>query len=163
MSDVTQRLADLLDRDEIGRLLTTYAFALDAKNWQLYRSIFTDEIEMDFSASIGAGGPVVMKADDWVEGARPFFESLKATQHIAIAQQIALDGDSAYAVSSLHAQHYGPNAQGDPVQKMIGRYENWLVRLPDVGWRIRKIIQHIHWNEGNWQVFVNAANAGETS
>lgn len=160
MADMDQRLADLLDREEISRQLTTYAYALDVRDWALYRSIFTDAIEMDFSASIGEGGPLTVEADQWVEMAKPFFERLPATQHIGIPLHIRLDGDEAYAVSSLHAQHFLPNTHGDPVQRMIGRYENWL-RRTDKGWRIYKVVQHIDWNEGNWRVFELAAAVGE--
>ena len=97
-----------------------------------------------------------MRADDWVAGVRPFFENLPATQHIALVQSVEVTGDQAYARSLLHAQHYLPNKQGEPVQRMLGWYGNWLARTPD-GWRIRKMVQHIDWNEGNWWIFLKAA------
>lgn len=42
------------------------------------------------------------------------------------------------------------------LQRMLGWYGNWLARTPD-GWRIRKMVQHIDWNEGNWWIFLKAA------
>ena len=42
------------------------------------------------------------------------------------------------------------------VQRMIGYYENWLVRTQQ-GWKINKMVQHISWNEGNWYIFEKAA------
>ena len=145
----------MADRIEIADLIGAYGFSFDRRDWALHRSLFLDEIEMDFSASIGAG-LTTMKADAWVAGVKPFFENLPATQHIAYPQLVKIDGDEAFVVSLLHAQHFLPTARGEPIQRMIGWYENWLTRTPK-GWRYRKIVQHIDWNEGNWWIFDHAA------
>lgn len=68
----------------------------------------------------------------------------------------AVRGNDAFARTLLHAQHYLPNAQGEPVQRMVGSYDVWFARTED-GWRIRKMVQSITWNEGNWYVFMKAA------
>src|SRR3712207_7755416 len=77
---VEQKLQHLLDREAIGQAIVAYGFSFDRRDWALHRSLFADEIEMDFSASIGSG-LTRMKADDWVAGVRPSFENLPATQH----------------------------------------------------------------------------------
>ena len=153
------KLQRLLDREEITQVIVNYGFAFDMQDWTLHRSVFTDEIEMDFSASIG-DGLVVMKADDWVEGVKPFFANLEGTQHIAMPLSIQINGDEAYVRSMLHAQHHLPNDKGAPVQTMVGYYDNWLVRT-DAGWKVRKMVQHITWNEGNWYVFEKAAGRSD--
>ena len=112
------RVQRLLDRESIRDVVTRYALSFDARDWAMQRACFTDEIEVDFSASIGAG-LTRMRADDWVAGVRPFFESLPATQHIALVQNVEVTGDEAYARSLLHAQHYLPNKQGEPVQRIV--------------------------------------------
>lgn len=149
------RLQYLLDKDEIAQRITDYGLSFDRRDWSLQRSLFTDRIEMDFSASIG-GGLNEMNAYDWVAGVKPFFEGLPATQHIAFLQNVRINGDEAFAISLLHAQHYLPNNKGEPVQRMVGWYENWLVRS-EGRWKFRKMIQHIDWNEGNWWIFEKAA------
>ena len=158
-ADIEARLQHLLDREEIAQVIVNYGHAFDMRDWALHRSVFTDEIEMDFSASIG-DGLVTMAADDWVDAVRPFFEALDGTQHIAMPLTIEIDGDDAYVRSMLHAQHYLPNDRGGAVQTMVGYYDNWLVRTDD-GWRIRRMVQHITWNEGNWHVFERAAGISE--
>jgi SnoaL-like domain len=152
---VEARLQQLEDRQAITQLVLDYGSSFDRRDWNLHRSLFTDEIEMDFSASIGSG-LVRMKAADWVAGVKPFFESLQATQHVGMPLSIQLQGDRAYARTLLHAQHYQPNARGDAVQRMLGIYEIWFERGTQ-GWRIQKMVQHIDWNEGNWYVFLKAA------
>lgn len=149
----------LLDRAEIGQLIVNYGLAFDMKDWALHRSVFTDEIEMDFSASIG-DGLVTMQADDWVEAVKPFFENLDGTQHIAMPLSIQIDGDTAYVRSMLNATHHLRNDRGGDLQTMVGYYDNWLVRTEE-GWKIQKVVQTITWNEGNWYVFEKAAGLSE--
>jgi hypothetical protein len=69
---------------------------------------------------------------------------------------ININGDEAMCISMLHAQHYLPNEKGESIQRMIGYYENFLLRTSQ-GWKINKMIQHINWNEGNWYIFELAA------
>lgn len=154
-----EKIQYLMDREEIGQQIIHYGLSFDRRDWELHRSVFTEEIQMDFSASIG-DGMTTMKADDWVASVKPFFENLKATQHIGIPLSIQIDGDEAYVISLLRATHYLPNEKGNPTQAMVGYYENWL-RRTDKGWKIFKIVQHIDWNEGNYYVFEKAAGISE--
>lgn len=108
----------------------------DMKNWDLHRSVFMDEIEVDFSASIG-DGLVAMRADDWVAAVKPFFENLEGTQHIAMPLTIQIDGDTAYVRPILNASHHLRNDRGDNVQTMVGYYDNWLVWTENA-WKINK-------------------------
>ncbi|MEL7110824.1 MAG: nuclear transport factor 2 family protein [Pseudomonadota bacterium] len=158
-STLEQKIQRLLDREEIEQVIINYGLAFDKQDWALHRSVFTDEIEMDFTASLG-GGLRSMTADEWVEGVRPFFANLQGTQHIAMPLTVEIDGDEAYVRSMLHAQHHLPNAKGGPVQTMVGYYDNWLVRTSD-GWKIQKIVQTITWNEGNWYIIEKAAGIVE--
>jgi hypothetical protein len=43
------RIQELLDRAEISDVVHRYATGLDTQNWPLLRSIFLDEIDMDFA------------------------------------------------------------------------------------------------------------------
>ncbi|WP_299621778.1 nuclear transport factor 2 family protein [uncultured Tateyamaria sp.] len=153
------KLQILLDREEIRQVITNYGLAFDMQDWDLHRSVFTDEIQMDFTASLG-GGLQTLSADDWVSAVKPFFANLEGTQHIAMPLTIQIDGDTAYVRSMLHARHHLPNSKGGPVQKMVGHYDNWLIRT-DEGWKIAKMVQTITWNEGNWYIIEKAAGLSE--
>ena len=39
------------DEVEIAALLNAYARAVDTKDWELYRSVFTDDAHIDYSAA----------------------------------------------------------------------------------------------------------------
>jgi SnoaL-like domain len=49
-----QRVADEI---EITALLHRYVRAVDAKDWDLYRSVFTDDAYIDYSCAGAAAGP----------------------------------------------------------------------------------------------------------
>ncbi|GFE66751.1 nuclear transport factor 2 family protein [Litoreibacter roseus] len=71
-SSTETKLQNLLDREEIRQVITNYGLAFDMQDWDLHRSVFTDEIQMDFTASLG-GGLQTMAADGWVSAVKPFF------------------------------------------------------------------------------------------
>ncbi len=152
----TDKLNELLDKQALSELIVSYGHSFDRKDWKLHRSLFTDEIEMDFSASIGGSGLTTFDADEWVGLVKPFFQNLNATQHIGYPLSIEIDGDSAFVRSMLHAQHFLPNKVGGSIQRMIGYYDNYCVRTAQ-GWKIKRMIQYIDWNEGNWYIFEKAA------
>ncbi len=70
------------------------------------RALFEDNLEMDFSVSIGSGGIQEVGANDWVAGAAAFFDALDATQHNLTPYRIVTDGDEAYVSVLLHVRHY---------------------------------------------------------
>ena len=158
-ASVEERLQALIDREDIARMIVSLGHSYDTRDWALHRSLFADEIDMDFSASIGSG-LTRMRADDWVAAVRPFFEALDATQHIGMPLAISIEGDRAEATAMLHAQHFLKEARGESVQRMIGSYDIDFTRTAD-GWKIVKVVQHIDWNEGNWYVFEKAAGISE--
>ncbi len=90
-------LQGLVDRAAISEVVLGYATGLDRRDWDLYRSIFTDEIEMDFSSlGIPAGR---VDADQWVADAELLFAGFEATQHLSANHVYELRGDEASCVS----------------------------------------------------------------
>lgn len=143
----------LLDRAAISDVVHAYATGLDRGDWALYRSIFLDEIEMDFE-SVGLR-PGVYSADDWVRDARRLFAGFEATQHTSANHVHEIDGDSATCVSSMQAEHFVTREPGDPPGAdrwtIGGYYVNELSRTP-AGWRLRKITLTVTWSRGNPEV-----------
>lgn len=140
-------LRTLLDRQAIGDTVIRYATGIDMRDWEAYRSCFTDEVEIDFT-SFGGGEPRVMRADDWVAGVRAGLSGFAATQHISANHVIDVAGDEATCVSYMQAQHFLPNDRGDATLTLGGYY----TRTPD-GWRIRRCRLTVTWTTGNRHVF----------
>ncbi len=149
MSD--DALRTILDRQAISATVIRYATGIDRRDWDAYRSCFTDEVEIDFT-SFGGGEPQTMRAGDWVAGVRAGLSGFQATQHISTNHVITVEGDEATCVSYMQAQHYLPNDKGDNSLTLGGYYTNRLVRAPD-GWRIRRCQLTITWTAGNRHIF----------
>jgi hypothetical protein len=145
----------LVDRAEITDTINRFAICLDTRDWDLFRSILTDPIEMDYPISAGSG---TFGRDELVGVGSTFFGRLDATQHISANHQITIDGDEATCVSTLHAQHYLASHGDQPVQRQIGYYTNHLRRLDR--WRIWRSEQHVAWSDGNAAVYAHAMEQG---
>ncbi len=156
MNDDALRM--LLDRQAISDTVLRYATGIDMREWEAYRSCFTDEVEIDFTSWSG-GEPQTMRADDWTAGVRAGLSGFQATQHISTNHVItfAESGDEATCVSYMQAQHYLPNDQGDNTLTLGGYYTNTLVRgVADDGsddWRIRRCQLTVTWTTGNRHIF----------
>ncbi|AOS64144.1 nuclear transport factor 2 family protein [Actinoalloteichus hymeniacidonis] len=149
------RLRRLADRAEINDVQLRYAWGTDSRDWQLFRSCFTEEIEIDFSAGFGLAA-VRMAADDWVRSTAPRMESFAATQHQITNIAITFDGaDRATCVAYVRAGHHLPNDTGDSDQTVHGYYTNRFERTPD-GWRIAKLKLTARWMTGNFGIFQTA-------
>ncbi|ADH67532.1 MULTISPECIES: nuclear transport factor 2 family protein [Nocardiopsis] len=106
-------LRRLLDRAEISEVQTRYATGTDSRDWELFRSCFTDEVEVDFGE--GFGPPAVrLTADAWVAGTAPRTESFQAAQHMRTNHVVTFDGDDhATCMAHVRASHHLPNSLGD--------------------------------------------------
>ena len=71
----------LCDRADLTDLINKYATGIDTRDWKLYRSIFADEVDIDFSSYSGQPG-TRMTGDDWVAGVQMMLPGFDATQHL---------------------------------------------------------------------------------
>ncbi len=141
----------LLDRTAISDVQLRYATGVDTRDWPLFRSCFTDEIEIESSSAVGSP-PQCIKADDWVERVRRTIDGMKATQHMITNHVITLNGDEATCVAYVQARHHLPNETSGSDQVMYGYYTNRFVRTAD-GWKIRARKLTVLWNEGIMDIF----------
>ena len=153
MSPVDEiRLQRLLDRAEISDVQLRYATGTDTRDWEVFRSCFTDEIEVDFSSGFGAPA-VRLKADEWVEMTKPVMARLEATQHMITNHVIAFqDDDHATCVAYVQARHHSPNTTGDSDLTVHGYYTNQFERTSQ-GWRIAACKLTVSWMTGNVGLF----------
>jgi len=129
----------LLDRLSITDFLTTYAHAVDTKDWALYRSLFTPDAHIDYTSAGGIEGSVDEVAA-WLETTMAMFS---ATQHLVSNEMVAIDGDTA----TVRAMFFNPmQFAGDdaPYFDCGGWYNHELVRTDD-GWRSRRLREDFSW------------------
>jgi 3-phenylpropionate/cinnamic acid dioxygenase small subunit len=123
------------DRQDIADVLVRYATGIDRRDWPLFRTVFTDDCELDYG-----------EVGSWqgVDAVTEFMQQAHAlaghTMHRLTNQVITVDGDSAQARTYVDAlimladNNSGVNA--------AGFYDDEFVRT-EKGWQIarRRFIQ----------------------
>ncbi|MEB3980705.1 nuclear transport factor 2 family protein [Mycobacterium sp. 663a-19] len=118
------------DRQDISELLLRYATGIDRRDWALFRTVFTDDCELDYG-EIG-----VWKG---VDAVAEFMEQVHAlaghTMHRLSNVAITVDGHRAVARTYIDGLIMASdNASG---VNAIGFYDDEIVRT-DAGWRIAR-------------------------
>ena len=142
----------LLDREAIRELQTRYALALDAKDWDLLRTVFTEDAVADYGelAALNEGLEAI------VERCRLALDGLDSSQHLLGNHWVEVDGDAARAGCYLHAQHHLVSPSGLNTFVVGGTYRDELIRTPE-GWRINRRTLEATWLDGNAGIFDEAA------
>lgn len=130
-----QALADEL---EIRALLNRYARGVDTKDWETYRSVFTEDAHIDYSSA----GAIVGGRDEVVDWFAANFGVIPWSMHYITNVEADIDGDTA----TVRAMFYNPMLlPGMDTQSACGGYyHHELVRTGD-GWRSRRLREENVW------------------
>ncbi|WP_109524794.1 MULTISPECIES: nuclear transport factor 2 family protein [Nocardia] len=131
----TRRISDEL---EIQALLHRYARAVDTKDWELYRSVFTDDAYIDYSSAGAMAGP----RDEVTELLSVGFAAIPMSMHYITNIETDIDGDNA----DVRAMFYNPMQLPGMSELSYcgGYYHHELVRTPQ-GWRSRNLREENVW------------------
>lgn len=120
----------MTDRDDISDLLVRYATGIDRRDWSLFRTVFTEDCQLDYG-EIGAWSGVDAVTD--------FMEKVHAmaghTLHRLTNQAIDVNGDNAVARTYVDALIMA--ADNKSGVNGIGFYDDEMVRTPQ-GWQIAR-------------------------
>ena len=130
-------LQALEDRIAAEDLLTRYATAVDRRDWEQYRSIFTTDAEIDYTSAGGIAGTV----DEIVEFLSTSLEMFEMTQHLVSNIDLKVTGDSATVTAMFNNPMRLP---GGDTWFTGGWYHHDLVRTPD-GWHSRRLREESAW------------------
>jgi hypothetical protein len=146
---------DLVDRAKITDHVLRYATGIDRHDWTLYRSIFTDQLTVDFSS--WSGEPAAsMNADAWVAGVRATLEPFDATQHVLTNFVIEVDGIEASCTCYMAAHHHLVTGDLREMHSIGGYYVHHLRRTA-AGWLIHQLQLNVTWEIGDRALFEQAA------
>jgi hypothetical protein len=135
MDDDVRALRDRLD---VSDVITRYAFAVDACDWDGLGSILADEIHLELP-HIATDSPVHSRSE-FVGLARDTVAGFEATHHLIPNHLVVVVGDDATCKAYAHAWHSVPTERGVADYCLIrGFYEFGLRRTED-GWRINRMI-----------------------
>lgn len=157
-ADLQAKVQLLADREEIADVVRRYAQAIDTRDFDLLRTCYTDEIDMDFRPTVVDLDRTHFHVDEWVEMVGKFHSQFDGTEHILVPEGIDVNGDEATCYAVMHASHFKRAAQGGPHHLISGSYSMTFARTAD-GWKMSKASQEVRWVEGNWFNHVQASKA----
>ncbi len=136
------------EREEIRHVVDEIDNAVDAKDWPLCRSLFTDEIYADFT-SLAGGEPGRIPSDSLVGAWSTNLHAAKKSHHMRSNHRIAIDGDRAEVFSKGYALNILTRPTGSDLWEVWGNYTHTLERTPQ-GWRcsgMTFVVTHARGNE----------------
>lgn len=131
-------LQELVDRSEIIELFNRYAAGVDGRDAALYRSCFSDRVDIHTSGTDMEQGA----AEEWVDLVLRAVGVFEVTQHVITNHRIELDGDVASCVAYLRAQHWNPDGS-----MMVGGTYATKLRRTEQGWRIASLEMTVGWTQ----------------
>lgn len=126
----------LLNQGAIESVIKAYALSMDNQDWDLHRSIFTDQYQL-----YRRGKFITESIDKRIERLSRFTQNYEWTQHLASIYSVDIQENTAFVVSSLQAKHRGrllDNGRQTRDYTMIGQYHYWLVKEQGK-WKINKM------------------------
>ncbi len=143
----------LHDRQVITEVRYQYGWALDTRDWELFASLFTDEVDVD------------LPAFDLPTGTMPRARLVKAfqgpfrrpreemgTQQLYSNIVVDLNGDSASCRSCLLGHHHVAGMEGGEDVELRAVYIDQFARTSD-GWKIRGTAIQVQSIVGNPAIF----------
>ena len=128
----------LEDRFAIADVMSSYALALDTKDYPLLRSLFTVDVEvmMTFDSNSPDAGEIQLTGvEAWIEFVEKALDGTRASQHLLGNPAISFNGEKAIVRTNLQATEYYKDAN-KPKTTVWGVYETHMVK--DKKWKITK-------------------------
>jgi uncharacterized protein (TIGR02246 family) len=130
------------DQRAIVELTIAYAWALDTRDYDELRSVFTPDATAVLRGVACEGVDAII-----ARISRPL-DRLDATQHLVSNQQVRVDGDTGTCRTQLQSQHIRRGTEGGDTYLIGGIYDDRLERRP-AGWRIVHRTLTETWTAGN--------------
>lgn len=131
--------AEVADHLAVVASLHRYAYAIDDRDLDAVRDVFTTDAHLDYTAS---GGPAGAR-DDVVEWIGAGIAMLGATQHVVTNELVELEGDT--ATSRCYLVNPLLTSGDDPTVVLLGGEYRDRWRRADDGWRIVDRQQLVTW------------------
>lgn len=152
------------DKLMIAETIYLYAIGIDTKDFDLYGSIFADQVNIDFSSYEGSSVPetTVLTRDQWVSRVRPLFTGLAATQHSMTNPVVNIDGDTASCRMYMQAHHVFEPEKEDSWFTIGGYYDDTLLRdaKSPSGWNLTGVKLTVLWRKGQESIMQLARSEG---
>ncbi|UOZ03449.1 nuclear transport factor 2 family protein [Amycolatopsis sp. WQ 127309] len=149
------------DRQEVLNAVHAYFCAADARDWDTYRRLHADRVEVDFGG-VNDKSAGEIAADDMLRSARELLGPVHLTQHMIGNEVVTVDGDEATVAFYEQALHHHPALGDDPginTWILYARGQHRWARA-DGGWRlVAASLIPVH-HTGNADLLADVARAG---
>jgi ketosteroid isomerase-like protein len=139
---MTLPLQEVSDRLEIQELLARYCYAVDDRDWNAYRSVFTLDAVIDDTVAGGLRAGV----EEHVVFMQSALSKVLISQHAISTTALEIDGD--LATSRTHCSCPMVIDEGNGKRRVFFQglwYRDRLVRTSD-GWRLKERVEEGYWN-----------------
>ena len=126
------------DKLEIHELLARYARGVDDKDWDLYRSVFTDDAHIDYTSA----GAIAGSREEIVAFLAEAFTAIPWSQHYITNVEIDLEGDAATVRAMFYNPMQLPGVDGP--SSCGGYYLHDFVRTAE-GWKSKRLVEQNRW------------------
>lgn len=127
------------DKLEIIDVMNNYAKGIDTKNYDLFRSIFEKDVEVEiiYDSGFRSGEPVSFEGlDDWANYVEKAISEYKSTQHMLGNPLIIFENGIAKARTDLQASHYYKDKENEKTT-LWGYYDTHMINK-NGSWKIVK-------------------------
>ena len=127
------------DKLEIIDVMNNYAKGIDTKNYDLFRSIFEKDVEVEiiYDSCFRSGEPVSFEGlDDWANYVEKAISEYKSTQHMLGNPLIIFENGIAKARTDLQASHYYKDKENEKTT-LWGYYDTHMINK-NGSWKIVK-------------------------
>ena len=135
----SERPLTTADRLDIIDVINNYGLAVDNKDYDLFRSLFFDDVEarLVFDPSFFGGEEIIINGlDNWVAYITDSGALFKTSQHLIGNPLISHDGELVKVRSNLNSRGYYKGEEGRSVS-LWGYYETYMQKDKD-SWKITK-------------------------
>ena len=140
----------LIDRAAISDVIIAYARAVDTRDWDLFLSLFTERVFLDFR-SFDPSVHYEVDATELLAMSRRA-EAFDATQHISANHAHSIEGDRAICTSYMQAAHFLTRPDGNHSCILYGQYSHSLIRT-ERSWKIDRYSLAVWAQQGEPRVF----------
>jgi hypothetical protein len=129
------------DRMEIEDVLTRYCYAVDDRDWEVYRALFTADAVIDDRVTGGLQSGV----EEHIQYLRRALSKVVLSQHAISTLRIELNINSAEVRAHCSCPMVVDAGEAKPAVFFQGlRYRNSLLRTPE-GWKISHLVEEAYW------------------
>ena len=131
-------IENIVDRIEIEDFFSRYARAVDTRDWDLYRTLFTEDAHIDYSSSGGSVGNL----DETVSFLSKALDMFEMSQHLITNIELLHREENEAHVLALFNNPM--RLKGGNVWFVGGRYKHEMIKSTS-GWRSKKLIEETLW------------------